>query len=58
MVYKCASLLFVVAFIGCAKQPEPTGVIPAHQLKALEKAKAVEGLIKDKGEQHKQLLEE
>lgn len=59
MKYKSAGIFcFVIVLAGCGEQPEPTGVIPQHQLDALEKAKKVEGLLQQKGNDLDKALEE
>jgi hypothetical protein len=44
--------------LACGETEEPTGVIPKHQLKVLEDAKEVEGLLQQKMQDQKDALGE
>lgn len=43
--------------LGCGTGQEPEGVIPQHQLKALEKAKNVENMLLDAEQERRKKID-
>ncbi len=61
-MYRLTSLFMValISLIACSadnKNTEQQGVIPQHQLQALEKAKATENLLQDADTERRQQLD-
>ncbi|WP_339669045.1 hypothetical protein [Dasania marina] len=53
-----AIFALVTLMTGCSKTEEAEGVIPEHQLKALESAKNVELMLKNADDKRRQEIEE
>lgn len=53
-------VLLCLSVVACSsdKKEKPTGVIPEHQLQALEKAKETEDLMKKKMEEANKQIED
>ncbi|MCR8922518.1 hypothetical protein NO559_07020 [Dasania sp. GY-MA-18] len=47
----------IILIASCGKSEEPAGVIPEHQMQALESAKNVEQVLKDAEQQNRQQIE-